>query len=182
MLRRLLFLSLLVAPSCGGGTTTYVGTVDGTDVAVGLVTDGSHVALFFCGGPSSFATSTKWFRFAASGDTLDATAGAWSAHATLAGATASGTVDRGDGQALAWTAARVDDGSPEGLYESVGAPGTAGVIVRSATDASASQGAFIDTQQKIEQIIPIFPIDLEPQGLHVQIAGLDAFVPRASPE
>ena len=179
MMRSLLLVPILLAASCGSSTTTYVGAVQGTDVAVGLVTDGSHTALFFCGGPSSFATSTKWLRFARSGDTFDQSNGAWKVAGALDGASASGTVDRGDGQALSWSATRVDDGSPEGLYESVSGSGTGGVVVRGPSDA---QGAFTDPQQKITQIIPIFPLDLEPQGLRVSIGGASAFVPRATPE
>jgi hypothetical protein len=64
-----------------------------------------------------------------------------------------------------------------GLYESIDATGTAGVVVRSDTDV---QGAFIDAQRAIEQIIPIRPLEKTDQGLHVTISGRDAFVPRAT--
>ncbi len=180
-MRLFLTASLLLSVSCGSTTTSYVGTVAGTDIAVGLVSDGSNVALFFCGGPSSFATSTKWFRFAGSASSFNATADAWTASGATNGSSASGTVDRGDGTTLSWSAALVDDGSIVGLYESIDDTGTAGVVVRSATDASEAQGAFIEKNLTVEQIIPIFPFDLESKGLHVTIAGQDAFVPRALP-
>jgi hypothetical protein len=182
ILRSLLCCVLLFASSCGSSTTTYVGTVDGTDVSVGLVTDGSHAALFFCGGPTSYATSTKWFRFGDSQDTFTAMKGTWTATGTTSVSAASGTLDRGDGQKLSWSAARVPDGSILGLYESIGAQGTAGIVVRSETDASGTQGAFIDAQLAIEQIIPILPLEATEHGLHVQIAGQDTFVPRATAE
>jgi hypothetical protein len=180
-MRSLIIASLVFASACGSGTTTYVGTVDGTDVAVGLVSDGSHVALFFCGGPASFATSTKWFRFDGDASSFTATADDWNAVGSASESSASGTVDRGDGVALSWSASRADDGSLVGLYESNDANGTAGVVVRSATNATETQGAFIDEAKEVEQIIPIFPLDLEAKGLHVTIAGVDAFLPRAVP-
>ncbi len=180
-MRLILVASLLFSVSCGSTTTSYVGTVAGTDIAVGLVSDGSNVALFFCGGPSSFATSTKWFRFAGDAASFQATADTWSAVGSTNGSIASGTVNRGDGALLSWSAALVDDASIVGLYESIDDTGTAGIVVRSATDASQAQGAFIEKNLTVEQIIPIFPFDLEPNGLHVTIAGQDAFVPRALP-
>ena len=176
-MRSLLTFALLFAASCGSSSTTYVGAVDGTDVAVGLVTDGSYTALFFCGGPTSFGTATKWFRFAESNDAFTAQAGGWTATGTTNADGASGTLDRGNGQTLTWSASRVPDGSVMGLYESIDASGTAGVVVRSDTDV---QGAFIDAQRAIEQIIPIRPLEETEHGLHVTIAGRDAFVPRAS--
>jgi len=178
---KLLTFTLLFAASCGSTSTTYVGTVDGTDVSVGLVTDGSYTALFFCGGPTSFGTATKWFRFADSNDdSFSANAGSWTAAGTTNADGASGTLDRGNGQLLTWSASRVPDGSIMGLYESIDATGTAGVVVRSETDASGTQGAFIDAQRAIEQIIPIRPLEQSDHGLHVIINGHDAFVPRAT--
>lgn len=179
-MRSLLCFALLFASSCGSTSTTYVGTVDGTDVSVGLVTDGAYTALFFCGGPTSYATSTKWFRFADSSDAFTAQAGTWTASGTTSGGGASGTLDRGNGQTLTWSAARVPDGSIMGLYESIDATGTAGVVVRSESDASGTQGALINSQLAIEQIIPILPLAQTDHGLHVQISGHDAFVPRAT--
>ena len=173
---------LLFATSCGSSTTTYVGTIVNTDVSVGVATDGSHYAVFFCGGPSSYATSTKWFHVAGESDVFDASKDNWNVAATVGSSTVSGTVDRGDGVKLAWSANRVFGDTPAGLYQSATASGTAGVVVLSATDSAGTQGAFIDSQQKIEQIIPIFPLDLEPQGLKVQIAGQAVFVPRATAE
>ena len=179
-MRSLLCFTLLFAASCGSTSTTYVGGVDGTDVAVGLVTDGSYTALFFCGGPTSFGTATKWFRFSEESGAFTAQAGSWTASGTTNADGASGTLDRGNGQLLTWSASRVPDGSIMGLYESIDATGTAGVVVRSETDASGTQGAFIDAQRAIEQIIPIRPLEQSDHGLHVIINGHDAFVPRAT--
>jgi len=177
---RSLLAAVLFASSCGGTTTTYVGTLDGTDVTIGLVTDGSFTALFFCGGPTSYATATKWFRFAGSTDSFTAQAGTWTATGTTSANGASGTLDRGNGQMLTWSVSRVPDGSIRGVYESIDAKGTAGVVVRSETDAAGTQGAFIDSEHAVERIIPILPLEQTDHGLRVQIDGQEAFVPRAS--
>jgi hypothetical protein len=179
-MRSLLSFLFVFAASCGSSSTTYVGTVDGTDVAVGLVTDGSYTALFFCGGPASYATATKWFRFAESNDSFTAQSGTWIATGATNADGASGTLDRGSGQLLTWSASRVPEGSIMGLYESIDATGTAGVIVRSETDASGTQGALIDPERAIAQIIPIRPLEQTDHGLHVSIDGRDAFIPRAT--
>lgn len=179
-MRSLLCFALLFAASCGSTSTTYVGTVDGTDVAVGLVTDGSYTALFFCGGPTSFGTATKWFRFAESSDAFTAQAGGWTAVGTTSGDGVSGTLDRGNGQTLTWSASRVADGSILGLYESIDGSGTSGVVVRSETNAAGTQGALIDAQGKVAQIIPILPLAVTDHGLHVQVDGHETFVPRAT--
>lgn len=179
-MRSLLCFILLFAASCGGTSTTYVGTVDGTDVSVGLVTDGAYTALFFCGGPTSFGTATKWFRFADSGDSFTAHAGSWTATGTTNGDGASGTLDKGNGQTLTWSASRAPDGSLVGLYESIDSSGTSGVVVRDDTNAAGTQGALITTQGAIEQIIPILPLEQTENGLRVQVDGRMTFVKRAA--
>jgi hypothetical protein len=179
-MRSLLCFTLLFAASCGGTSTTYVGTVDGTDVAVGLVTDGSYTALFFCGGPGSYATATKWFRFAESSDSFTASAGTWTATGATSGDAVSGTLDRGNGQTLSWSATRAPEGSLIGLYETIDGSGTSGVVVRSDLDAAGTQGALITTQGQIEQIIPILPLEQTDHGLRVQVDGRETFVQRAT--
>lgn len=178
-MRNLLCFALLFATSCGSSTTTYVGSVENTDIAVGIVSDGTHTALFFCGSLGNQSTTTKWLRFTQSSSSFTATANAWSATGTMSGSTVMGTVDKGGGQTLSWSATRVGDADVAGLYESVSADGTAGVVVK---DASHAQGAFITAQQQIEQIIPIMPLQLTDHGLHVTIGTADAFVPRALAE
>ncbi len=171
----LLSLALLFATSCGSGTSTYVGTVQGGSVAVGMVSDGNNVALFFCGSLGQQSTTTKWLRFSESNGTFVASKDTWKVSGSTSGTTVTGTLDRGDGQTVTWTASRVADGDVAGLYESDSAAGTAGVVVLNAT---AAQGALIDPQQNIEQIIPIFPLQITNQGLHVTVGTSDTFVPR----
>jgi hypothetical protein len=169
--------------SCSAATVaapvenTYVGTVSNTDVAVGLVSDGSHVAMFFCGGPTSLASSTKWLRFADSTPNLHLVQQGWTIDVSISGDTANGTVDRGDGRPVAWSATRAPSGSVVGLYGSSDATGTSGVVV---TDPLTVTGAFIETKTAaIQQIIPIMPLQRTAAGLHVTVAAREEFVPAA---
>ena len=67
-----------------------------------------------------------------------------------------------------------------GLYESIDASGTSGVVVRSDTDAAGTHGARITPQAAIEQIIPILPLEQTDRGLRVEVDGRETFVPRAT--
>ncbi len=165
----LLVLSLGV-PSCGAdadgsggakpavGQRTFVGEVAGTDVRVAVVREGDALALFFCGGPQSYATSTQWIRTTIAGESFSVTGGAWTSSVELGEDVATGSVDRGDGVALPWRADLVaQDGLP-GLYEALEADGRAGVIVDvDATGAPIVQGALV-TATIAAQIVPIAPV------------------------
>jgi len=161
-MKRLLlaFATCLAATTFGCGAdpnapATFVGDVEGTDVRVGVVTENGKVAMFFCGGPTSLDASTRWLRGASPPSALDLTAQSWTAKGTASGASASGTVDRGDGKALRWTARRVGEDGLPGLYELVDAEGTAGVVV---LDADHAQGAFIPKTGAVQQIEAIRPV------------------------
>jgi len=159
--------------------STYVGAVASTDVAVGMVSDGSHVALFFCGGPTSVTTSTKWLRFAGSAPSFQISLNGWTVVGSFDGSTASGTVDRGDGKPLSWSATRAPAGSVVGLYGFADSSGTSGVVVQS-TDPANVTGAFIETKTaSIQQIVPIMPLERTNAGLHVTVSARDLFVPSA---
>ncbi len=148
---------------------TFVGAIEGTDVRFAIVRDEGHVALFFCGGPDSFATSTQWIRAEATGPTYDLAQGTWAASFTVEGASASGSVDRGDGVPLSFTATRVDEAGLAGLYETEEADGRVGVVV--ALDEAGQpivQGALV-TPTIAAQVVPITPVERVADRLRVQV-------------
>lgn len=179
-MNRFLALSLCLSVNtagCGGGdraASTFVGDVEGTDIRVGLVTEGGQVAMFFCGGPTSYTQSTKWFRGASEASAISFAANGWVAKGGANGDTASGTVDPGNGNALRWTAHRVPEDGLPGLYELKDDYGTAGVIV---LDAEHAQGALVPKNSAIavEQIEAIRPVRA---GNGVQVNVVEAS-PRA---
>jgi len=148
---------------------TFVGAIEGTDVRFAIVRDDDHVALFFCGGPDSFATSTQWIRAEGSGPTYELSQGAWTASFNIEGASATGSVDRGDGTPLTFTAARVDEDGLAGLYETEEADGRVGVVV--ALDEAGQaivQGALV-TPTIAAQVVPISPVERVADRLRVQV-------------
>src|SRR5262245_41600199 len=55
----------------------YVGTVEDSDVRVGVVADSEKARVFFCGGDESFATATRWFNLELDDAELSADDGDW---------------------------------------------------------------------------------------------------------
>ncbi len=172
----------------GNGTTVeptgtpaiYVGSVDTTDLRVGLVFESGNAALFFCGGPGSLA-STKWFRGASEPERLSITKDGATANGTMTATTAKGTVRlASNGPELRWTASRVAANSPAGLYEYQGADGLGGVVV---TNGDSAQGAFIAKNDTvpISQIIVFRPIALVGERFKVSVNAREIFVTRVHP-
>ncbi|NUO48917.1 MAG: hypothetical protein HOV80_08690 [Polyangiaceae bacterium] len=148
---------------------TFVGAIEGTDVRFAIVRDDDHVALFFCGGPDSFATSTQWIRAEGSGPAYELSQGTWAASFNIEGASATGTVDRGDGMPLTFTAARVDEEGLAGLYETEEADGRVGVVVAMDEAGQAVvQGALV-TPTIAAQVVPISPVERVADRLRVQV-------------
>ncbi len=181
VLRRPAFLVIAALPVVLGcssheddgppGPAIYVGSVDGTDMRVGLVTENGAGALFFCGGPKTLP-NTKWFR----PTTLDPNKfdivskdGTSRANGQPDGSGESGWVKFGTDDEIAWHVVPVPAGSVAGLYDYKGADGVGGVVVVS---GDTTQGAFIDPAPafKVESIIVIRPVELvDGEKLHVTI-------------
>jgi hypothetical protein len=177
----------LFALSCGsssGGvtpeaTTTFVGTLEGTNALVGLVQTGGQALLFFCGTGQTLTTLTHWMRGPGTvGGTFDLTDG--SAKATVAAASGSGAThvsgtftDGGSGKPVAWSADLVQKGTLAGVYTDSISEGLVALIVLQ-PDADAkptAQGAFHEatTKNEILQVTPFAPIARTAKGLPVQV-------------
>jgi hypothetical protein len=145
------------------GLRVFLGTVDATDVKVAFALENGKVFLFFCGGPMTYATHTKWFRGALA--TLDSTpftlqATGWTATGSLqTDGTVKGTLDRGDGMPLAWSLESVaPDGTP-GLYEAKQPDmGIAELIISPASQGSGMQGAYKNPLGQVKQVVPLMPV------------------------
>jgi hypothetical protein len=145
---------------------TFVGNVQGIDARVGLVVEGPLAFVFFCGGPNTYATATKWFRGSvslAAPFSLQQTG--WTAAGALQsdGVTINGTLDRGGdaGTPLTWSATEVSPATAAGLYEATDTDGVAALIVEQPmpTDTASLQGAFKTTAGGvISQVVPLMPV------------------------
>jgi hypothetical protein len=169
----------------------FVGEVSGTDARVALVTSAHHARFYFCGGDSSYATSTRWLVApvdAAGAVALGPTTSIpWQLSAQLGSDAVAGTVDRADGTPVAFTAVRAGAGTLAGLYEVMAPCGQVGVIVaQPARDVDAVvQGACInaDPSVPIVQVSPLMPLVARADGtIAVVPGGADtAFVHAAAP-
>jgi hypothetical protein len=158
----------------------YTGSVDGTDVQVALVASAHQTRIYFCGGPSSYTTMTRWFTLdlnstGATHAQADAS-NDWTLDGQLAGSGASGSVIVADGTRLAFHATNVSPGTIAGLYEAEAGCGKVGLIVaqESAQAPPSGQGACISSKAvpSVEQVNPIRPLARMADGtIAVLVAG-----------
>jgi hypothetical protein len=137
---------------------TFVGTVEGTDMRVGLVTGPTDTAIFFCGGSASLPTTT-WMRPATSAGDIDVDVGKAHVHAAVSATRITGAFEPGDGQVLTFSADRVPDDGSRGLYEQSDEQGRAAVVVFADDQL---QGAFIRASDGfVMQVVPVKPGPLD---------------------
>ena len=172
-------------------TPVFVGMVPGTDARVALVTSAHHARFYFCGGDSFYTTTTRWL--VAPVDAVGAVAFGptasvpWQVTASFDRDEVAGVLDRGDGLALLFSAARTTAGTLAGLYVVMAPCGQVGVIVTQAARnvAAVAQGACInaDPSVPIIQVSPLMPIVAGANGtIAVTPAGTDTvFVHPATP-
>jgi hypothetical protein len=180
-------------PEAGTPPRIYVGDVSGTDVRVAVVATSNRARIYFCGGPSSYATATKWL--VANIDdaqrlTTAATDDAWSLDARVERGTIGGVVRLADAAPHAFQASAVARGTIAGLYETSascgGGMGKVGLIVAQSTSSSepVGQGACIEGDSAtVLQVNPIMPLAPDADGaIAVTTAGSDpALVRPATP-
>jgi hypothetical protein len=167
----IVFVSVACLLSCSSTSESetplraYVGAVEGSTVRVGVATEGGRAEIFFCGDRSNAATHTQWFNVtAAPGASFQTKVGAWTVDGRYDAGSAAGTVDRGDGVKLAWSAKVQPTDSVNGLYEGIDEGGRAGVII-----ADVPQGVFISgPRDEFSQITPLFPVVKTSQGIAVK--------------
>jgi hypothetical protein len=185
-------LAACLAVGCGSSSApapsspppqVFAGQVAGTDARVAVVATTHHARVYFCGGPSSYETSTHWFLASidASGQ-IDAAMGAdggLSFTAQIADGGVQGTLVAVDGAAHPFTASPVAPTTIAGLYEAEGPCGKVGVIVTQPSAAAdpAVQGACIGSPgangaTPVEQVTPLLPVVRAADGtLRVTVVG-----------
>jgi hypothetical protein len=158
----------------------WVGAVEGTEVKVALADRNGAVELFFCGGPDSFATNTRWF---VEGALLDApfsfTSGGWSVKGDVRERVASGNVQADNDEPAAWTAAAADPATIAGLYEGSAPCGKLGLIVSQPTadDEPTGQGACLRVEGERVTVEQVNPVRLTQRSAAGEIAVTVASAP-----
>jgi hypothetical protein len=168
-------LACLLAAGCAGtgAAPTYIGKVTdpGQDAAVGVVSDGSTVSFYLCGGPLSYATVTRWFQGSAGGGgtfTLEPSGG-FAGTGDLGSGT--GEITTGTGQTLHWTV-RPTETAVEGLYAALDGSCRTGAVVGDLDDDGTVrlQGTWCDGLGHFAQVSPLMPSDmLTPLGIEVDV-------------
>ena len=147
-----------VDPVGGLEPRTVVGRVEGTDVAIAVVSDASRSVGYLCGGPATLSPWTRWL--VGDGALLAGGDESWSVEIDDDGL--SGTVYPHDGVAARWEGAEAEGSG--GLYTVVDAGCRTGVVVET---ESKAQGVWCNAQGYLEQVTPVTPISSE--GFWVQV-------------
>jgi len=167
------------------GLTRWVGEVEDSDVLLGVVVDeGARARVFFCGGPSSFASSTRWVLTEVDGDgafSFEDTG--WRVRGEIGANRIRGRLEIGDDAGQDFSAAPIRAGTLAGLYEGQAECGRVGLIVLQDRPSSPprGQGACVGPGHLPEQVSPILPITLDAGAIAVEIGDAKADVRPAGP-
>jgi hypothetical protein len=186
-IRGALALPLLAClASCGSSsgppvTTTerYVGTVEGSDVVVGLAVTEGKALLFFCGAGEALATSTHWMRGSVTlGQSFQLGDGVATATGAATGSAKpqqiSGTyTESASSKPLSWSASLATGATLAGVYDDQLTEGLVSLIViqASSKDSPVAQGAFHLTEgmARVLQVTPLSPLALTVKGIEVDV-------------
>lgn len=153
-------------PDAAAGHEVLVGEVEDSDVRVGVLAGGAQLRVFLCGGPSSYATATRWVRaeLDESGDFRFS-----EGELELAGSLVDGVLEAeliAEGERARIRAERVRAGTLAGLYEARAECGTVGLIVAQGERGAepAAQGACVGDGHLPDQVNPIKPIAQDRSG------------------
>ena len=171
-------LTCLLTAGCAGNVAsdpapTYVGKVTdpGQDAAVALVSDGSKVTFYLCGGPLSFDKITRWFQGDVGSDGMFALEKSGGFTVTGDVGAGTGVLTTDVGQELAWTV-RPTENEEEGLYSAMDGSCRTGAIVGDLEDNGTVrlQGTWCDGEGRFAQVSPLAPAHmLTTTGIDVRV-------------
>jgi len=180
-LKKLLVLCLAGAlmVACAEPVTpegSWTGTVDGSDVALGLVvgSDGTARA-YLCGGGYTRSSWTRWLDGVADPDGVTAEADGWIVHGTFDDDdNLFGTVSGPEGT----FSFAVDAASDiEGLYTGAEDACPSGLVIWQGANGLVAQGAWC-REGIFGQVEPVAPMTLTPEGVQVRFLGSHARFPK----
>jgi hypothetical protein len=152
----------------------HVARVDGSDVMLGAIVEGSSLTVYVCGGPSTFETHTRWFR-GGFGEGGDADAFAIEADGfVLRGSRTEdgleGALVEPEGVEHAFATTPTTDSDAAGLYTTAVDGCTTGVVVM---PDSTLQGTYCNSAGEFTQVIILQPSDLSANGFEVSVERPD---------
>lgn len=161
-------------PAVPSASSPLVGTLKATDARVGLVVDDAKGVLYVCGGATTRAALTRWFRGPRTPAGIDWTSEDLRVTAAPRGAAWSGELRKSDGTILSFELEPSAAATVAGVYDATLPTGRAGVVVfqASPTEAATMLGAFRANDGAFEQVLPVREVLRTSRGVEVQIAGL----------
>lgn len=162
------------APVAPATSSPLVGTLEGTDARVGLVVDDAKGVLYVCGGATTRASLTRWFRGPRSAAGIDWTSEDLRVIAAPRGAAWAGELRKSDGTSVPFVLDAAAAGTLAGVYDATLPTGRAGVVVFQGSPAEQASmlGAFRASGGAFAQVLPVREVSRTSRGIEVQVAGL----------
>lgn len=155
---------------------TLVGTVEGTDLALGVLLDDDTIDIYQCGGDQTFDTHSLWFR-GVIGAGEDPNAFEIEREGfTLVGLRTTegleGELVEPDGTRHPFHTDPIADEDVPGIYVAEHDERTTGVIVRQDGDTLVAQGSSCTSTapRRCDQVIILAPLTIEQGQINVQVA------------
>jgi hypothetical protein len=152
----------------------WVGVIEETDVKVAAVLGKGRGRLYFCGGATSYLTTTRWLDLQFTDEHLEYADDTWRIHAHLTAGGVLGELERAGDSLRIFNAQPFERATIAGLYEGKAACGRLGLIVSQATakDEPTAQGACVgNAGEPAIQVFPIMPIALVKGTVAVRTPG-----------
>lgn len=162
-------LLALAASGCDDRSFLWVGPVFDSDAVAAISLEDGALRAYVCGGPETFSTVTRWYdgrvgdgqSFEATSDDGDLMQGY--VEETYAYAWINGENGGLSAEMFA------PEGELAGLYSVEDSGCRTGVIVWGDGSEPSLQGTWCDDQGRFAQVTPVYPIQLEDRGIHVQV-------------
>jgi hypothetical protein len=177
---RIASLPLLLLAACGGPSvaesSTSVGALNGTDAALGIVRFEKKIVAYVSGGPTTYATHSRWFAGKIDARTVTLEKDGWSLAIDMYDEAALGTLTApGATSSLTFDTDPRIAGTLAGVYGASESACGAGVVVLqpSPMDMPIVRGTWCDADGRIAPIEPASPPTAEDSTLVVQVTRPD---------
>ncbi len=148
------------------------GVAEGTDIYVATLHEDGRSIAYFCGGPTTFQSHTRWFTGAPGDDgAFEHTLGDWRVQGVATADGATGTLTDDTGEQFPFTTQSTAGAEVAGLYRGQLDGCTVGVVVLDDSGVDAMQGTFFceGAEAAAVQVIILSPSLTDDGGLEVQV-------------
>ncbi|HTJ80193.1 MAG TPA: hypothetical protein VL400_00680 [Polyangiaceae bacterium] len=164
-----------VAP-IDGGVISFAGELEGSDAVAAVALSGDEVALYVCGGSTSYATRSRWYLGKSDAGSAElASDDGGTAEVTVGDGEVSGTITEPGGEPFPFRLELMRASGPGGLYFVIDSGCRTGVVVidHGASSEPTVQGTWCSDQDIFAQVTPITPIDDTTREIQVKTIATD---------